>query len=610
MPYLGISALYHDSAAALVSSSGEILAAAQEERFSRRRHDASWPKSAIEFCMQHGNVQPDDLKAVIFYEHPVLKARRIFDSYGSLPDRLFDKFQSSFERWSDVGGRIRDQALASLNAQLGSSDWSQRLLFCQHHASHAASAFYPSPFERALILTIDAVGEDATTTLALGSQDGIELLREIRYPHSLGLLYSAFTYLTGFKVNSGEYKMMGLAPYGKPRFKELIFEHLVSTKQDGSFAINGRYFDNFAGSVIIHPQIEELFACPRRKPGEPVEGIHLDIAASIQAVTEEVICNLVRAVVEQTGETNLCMAGGVALNCVANGRVHRENPSLSLWLQPAAGDAGGALGAALHAAKQLEGKRYRLPRGDSMRGAYLGPSFNEEAVEKALKRHCLSYQRLATDAVAQKTAEVLAAGKTVGWFQGAMEFGPRALGSRSILGDPRCPNMQRTLNMKVKGRESFRPFAPVVLRERVNDWFDIETDSPYMLMVSHLKKSRRKEVTPSEEREGLAQRGILRSEVPAVTHVDCSARVQTVDGEHNPLLHQLLRAFEALTGCPLLVNTSFNVRGEPIVCKPDDGIACFMSTNLDFLVMGSFLVEKEAQDPLLLMNYTRSFPPD
>jgi carbamoyltransferase len=587
---LGISAFYHDSAACIVGN-GDIIAAAQEERFTRRKGDAAFPSHAVAYCLREAGIEPDQLAAVAFYDKPLLKFERILETYLATAPRGFRAFLKAGPVW--MKEKLFTERL--LREYLGG--YRGELLFAEHHESHAASAFYPSPFEEAAILTIDGVGEWTTSSFGVGRGTEIELLSELHWPDSLGLLYSAFTYFTGFKVNSGEYKVMGLAPYGTPRFVDLILRELVELRADGSFRLNPEYFNYTTGLTMTSAAFERLFGGPPREPESPLTQREMDLACSVQAVCEEIMLRMARTVHRQTGLENLCLAGGVALNCVGNGRILREGPFRRLWIQPAAGDAGGALGVALltwH--RQYGGARVPKPGRDAMKGAYLGPGFGESEIEQALERFGAAYQRLGRQELLARTAELLASGKVVGWFSGRMEFGPRALGARSILGDPRNPKMQAQMNLKIKFREGFRPFAPSVLRERVSDYFELETDSPYMLLVAPVRAERRRSM--SEEEQGLwgiDKLNLLRSDIPAVTHIDYSARVQTVEREQNADYYDLLRAFEARTGCGVLVNTSFNVRGEPIVCTPDDAYRCFMRTEMDALVLGPFLLEKVPQ---------------
>lgn len=593
---LGLSAYYHDAAAALVSG-GEIVAAAQEERFSRRKHDERFPEQAAAYCLRQAGLTPAQLDAVVFYDKPILKFARLLESYLAVAPGGWRTFPQVLPGWLGEKLNLR----RTLREELPGLRPDCPLLFTTHHLAHAASAFYPSPFTEAAILTVDGVGEWATTTVGRGRGTTIELLREIRFPHSLGLLYSAFTGYCGFRVNSGEYKLMGLAPYGEPRYADLIRSELLDLKDDGSFWLNLDYFDFLRGTTMTNARFHRLFGGPPRRPEDPLEPRHLDLARSVQVVTEEVLLRLARHARELTGLPHLCLAGGVALNCVANGRLLREGRFERLWIQPAAGDAGGALGAALAAwHEHFHGARdpAAAPAGaevtaDAMHGALLGPEYPDAEIEETLRRHGAVWERLDRDTLLDRTVQLLAAGKVVGWFQGRLEFGPRALGNRSILGDPRSPAMQSVMNLKVKFRESFRPFAPAVLRERVSAYFDLDTDSPYMLLVAPVRAELRRPVPPGLR--GLELLKAERSTLPAITHVDFSARIQTVDAARFPLLHALLRRWEAATGCAVLVNTSFNVRGEPIVGSPDDAYRCFVNTEMDYLVIGSYLLDRRAQ---------------
>lgn len=588
---LGISAFYHDSAACLLRD-GEIVAAAQEERFSREKHDASFPRRAIEYCLAEGGLGVDDLDCVGFYDKPLLKFERILESYLGVAPRGLRSFLKAGPLW------IKEKVFtdSDIREALG---WDGELLYSEHHESHAASAFYPSPFEEAAIVTMDGVGEWATASIGRGEGAELELLRELRWPDSLGLLYSAFTYYTGFRVNSGEYKVMGLAPYGEPRYADLILEELMDLKEDGSFTLDQRYFNYLDGLTMTSPAFDELFGGPRREPESDLTQREMDLAASVQAVCEEVMLRMVRHAHELTGASNLCLAGGVALNCVGNGRVLREGPFDDVWIQPAAGDAGGAVGVAQLIWHRHLGRPRKLDERegrDGMKGAYLGPSFGEEEIEAHLRDRGAPYERLEREELIERAAGLLADGNVLGWFDGRMEFGPRALGARSILGDPRSPAMQRKINRKIKFRESFRPFAPTVLRERVSDYFELDRASPYMLLVDQVNEER--QIAMGEEGErlsGMEKLDLERSDIPAVTHVDYSSRIQTVDREDHPNYHALIRAFEERTGCGVLVNTSFNVRGEPIVCTPADAYTCFMRTDMDYLVLWPFLLAKDEQ---------------
>ena len=609
MRILGISAFYHDSAAALLED-GRIVAAAQEERFTRKKHDARFPLHAIRYCLAEGGIAVGDLDRVVFYDKPFVKFERLLETYLSFAPRGYKTFRMAIPLWLREKLFLKDLLLKELRKISGSGEWNEELLFSEHHLSHAASAFFPSPFDEAIVLTMDGVGEWATTSAAIGKGNSLEVQKEIHFPHSLGFLYSAFTYYTGFKVNSGEYKLMGLAPYGEPKYKDKILEHLIDVKADGSFRLNMSYFDFCTGLTMTSQRFHDLFGGPPRKPDQLLTPYHMDLAASIQAVTEEIVLRLTRSLCEETGIRNLCLAGGVALNCVANGKVLRDACCDRIWIQPAAGDAGGALGAAL-AGYHLQLGRARTANGDAMKGSFLGPAFTQREIEDRLTRSGARFEVLADGALIATGAEDLARSKALGWFQGRMEFGPRALGNRSILGDPRSPGMQKTLNLKIKYRESFRPFAPSVLRERVSDWFELDCDSPYMLLVADVVRSRRREMTREEKQLfGIDKLNVPRSEIPAVTHVDYSARVQTVHEDTNPRYYALLSAFERKTGCPVLVNTSFNVRGEPIVCTPEDAFRCFMGSELDALAAGNCYLRKEIQDPARKRNYETAFEPD
>jgi len=606
---LGISAFYHDSAAALLED-GRIVAAAQEERFTRKKHDARFPLHAIRYCLAESGIAVGDLDRVVFYDKPFVKFERLLETYLSFAPRGYKTFRMAIPLWLREKLFLKDLLLNELRKISGNGKWNEELLFSEHHLSHAASAFFPSPFDEAIVLTMDGVGEWATTSAAIGKGNSLEVQKEIHFPHSLGFLYSAFTYYTGFKVNSGEYKLMGLAPYGEAKYKDKILEHLIDVKADGSFRLNMGYFDFCTGLTMTSQRFHDLFGGPPRKPDQLLTPYHMDLAASIQAVTEEIVLRLTRSLCEETGIRNLCLAGGVALNCVANGKVLRDACCDRIWIQPAAGDAGGALGAAL-AGYHLQLGRARTANGDAMRGSFLGPAFTQREIEDRLTRCGARFEVLADSALIATGAEDLARSKALGWFQGRMEFGPRALGNRSILGDPRSPGMQKTLNLKIKYRESFRPFAPSVLRERVSDWFELDCDSPYMLLVADVVRSRRREMTREEKQLfGIDKLNVPRSEIPAVTHVDYSARVQTVHEDTNPRYYALLSAFERKTGCPVLVNTSFNVRGEPIVCTPEDAFRCFMGSELDALAAGNCYLRKESQDPALKRNYETAFEPD
>jgi len=590
---LGISAYYHDSAACLVRD-GEIVAAAQEERFTRKKHDAGFPAHAVAYCLGEGGIEAAQLDYVGFYDKPLLKFERLLENYCGVAPRGLRSFLTAMPVWMKEKLFTREQIRKALGGYAGP------VLFAEHHESHAASAFYPSPFAEAAVLTMDGVGEWATSSYGVGRGKDLELLAELHYPHSLGMLYSAFTYYTGFKVNSGEYKVMGLAPYGTPRHVDLIFEKLVRLKEDGSFKLDMGYFNYVHGLTMTNGAFDRLFGGPPRQPESKLTQREMDIAASVQVVTEEIVLRMARHVQRETGMENLCLAGGVALNCVANGRLLREGPFKRLWIQPAAGDAGGAVGVALAIEHKVLGNpRRQRSEGDGMRGSYLGPAFSDDDIARFLAATGVVAEKLPMAALIERTAELLAEEKVVGWLQGRMEFGPRSLGNRSILGDPRSARMQSVMNLKIKFRESFRPFAPSVLREHLDEWFALDVDSPYMLLVAPLREAHRIPMSAEQRRLfGIEKLNVPRSGIPAVTHVDYSARIQTVHAETNPTYHALLSRFHALTGCPVLVNTSFNVRGEPIVCTPQDAYLCFMRTEMDHLVLGSHLLDKAKQPPL------------
>ena len=607
---LGISAFYHDSAAALIMD-GEIIAAAQEERFSRKKHDPRYPFNSINYVLSEGKIKLSDIDHIVFFEKPFLKFERLLETYMAFAPKGFKSFSLSMPIW------LREKLFQKkfLFEKLKQHDEKfkdiKKIKFSEHHFSHAASAFFPSPFEEAVILTLDGVGEWATTTVAIGKKNNIKMLKEIHFPHSLGLLYSAFTYYTGFKVNSGEYKVMGLAPYGKPKYKDLIIKELMDLKEDGSFKLNMKFFDYATGLTMTNKKFSKLFGNPVRNPKKDLlKDFHMDIAASIQAVTEEVVIRLTRNIASEYKIKNLCLAGGVALNCVANGKILKEKIFEDIWIQPAAGDAGGSLGAAL-AYWHQELNKPRENFKDQMKGAYLGPKFSENFIESQLNSLKAVYSKKSSDETASFVAKELANSKTVGWFQGRMEFGPRALGGRSILADPRSEKMQKELNLKIKFRESFRPFAPSVLREEVNNWFELNYDSPYMLLVSDIKKDLQIPMSKNDnELFGIDKLNIKRSSIPAVTHVDYSARIQTVHKETNSKYYNLLKEFYKITGCPVLVNTSFNVRGEPIVCSIQDAFNCFMGTNLDILIIENFVLIKDEQDQSLIKDYKNKFELD
>ena len=601
MDILGISAFYHDSAACLLRD-GEIVAAAQEERFSRKKHDARFPSRAVRFCLQQGSVPLEGLKYVVFYDKPMVKFERLLETYLAFSPKGIRSYLMAMPLWIKEKLLLKNllkKELLSLYPELEKRSVPP-LLFGEHHESHAASAFYPSPFERAAVLCMDGVGEWATTSAWMGDRASLSPLWEISFPHSLGLLYSAFTYYTGFRVNSGEYKVMGLAPYGRPKYVQAIYDHLLDLKPDGTFRLNVAYFNYCTGLTMTNGKFDSLFDGPARKPESPLTQREMDLARSVQEITEEVMLRLARTLHRDTGTENLCLAGGVALNCVGNGRILREAPFKGLWIQPAAGDAGGAIGAAYTAWHQLEQRPREVRCGkDSMRGSFLGPAYRNDDIEHFLQSRGAPYEKLDEATLLSRVADELALEKVVGWLHGPMEFGPRALGARSILGDPRSRKMQSIMNLKIKYRESFRPFAPSVLRERVSDYFDMDTDSPYMLLVAPVRENRRLEMSPEQKMLwGIDLLNVPRSDIPAVTHVDYSARVQTVHEDTNPRYHSLLKEFERKTGCGVLVNTSFNVRGEPIVCSPQDAYLCFMRTEMDVLVLENCVLYKEKQKPL------------
>ena len=612
MYILGISAFYHDSAACLLKD-GEIVSAAQEERFTRKKHDAAFPRCAIEYCLKEAGIGANEINNVVFYEKPFVKFERLLETYLAFAPKGFKSFAKAMPVW------IKDKLFqkAALIKELNNifSDdvnWRERLLFSEHHLSHAASAFYPSPFENAAVLTLDGVGEWTTTSLAVGKGSDLKVLKEIHFPHSLGLLYSAFTYYTGFKVNSGEYKVMGLAPYGEPKYVDLIKEKLITVADDGSYQLDMSYFDYATGLTMTNKKFDALFGGPPRTSEAELTQRDMDLAASVQKVTEDIVTQIARDIARDTGERNLCLAGGVALNCVANGTLLREKIFENIWIQPAAGDAGGALGAALSAwYLHHNSEREVSSERDAMKGAYLGPEFKDAEIEAELEACGTKFKKLSDDELIEHVATALADEKAVGWMQGRMEFGPRALGGRSIIADPRSPAMQKQLNLKVKYRESFRPFAPSVLREDVNEWFEHDTDSPYMLLVADVQKDKRLTMTDEEETLfGVDKLNVPRSAVPAITHVDQSARIQTVHADTNPRYHNVISKFKEKTGCPLVVNTSFNVRGEPIICSPTDAFKCFMGTELEVLAIGNYLMIKEEQDDSLKENYEERYELD
>ena len=608
---LGLSAYYHDSAAALLKD-GDIVAAAQEERFSRKKHDARFPLNAMNYCLAEAGISLAQVDQVAFYDKPFLKFERLLETYHAFAPRGFKSFRMAIPLWLREKLFQKDLLAKELKQLEPGVNWVDRLLFSEHHLSHAASAFFPSPFDEALVLTMDGVGEWTTTSAAIGRGNSLEIFKEIHFPHSLGLLYSAFTYYLGFKVNSGEYKVMGLAPYGEPKYVQTILDHLIDLKPDGSYRLDQSYFDYCTGLTMTNAKFDALFGAPPRKPEDPLTQREMDLAASVQAVTEEAVLRMTRALREETGLENLCLAGGVALNCVANGKVLRDGRFKHVWVQPAAGDAGGALGAAL-AAHHLYRDQPRSPRSgqDSMQGSYLGPLYAQADIEARLSAVGAKFSVLPDADLIDRTASLLASENVVGWFQGRMEFGPRALGGRSILGDPRSTKMQSVLNLKIKYRESFRPFAPSVLREHVAEWFELDQDSPYMLMVADVAHTHRINTADADEGLfGIEKLKVPRSTIPAVTHVDYSARIQTVHADTNPRYHALISSFYDKTGCPVLINTSFNVRGEPIVCTPEDAFRCLMGTGMDVLVIGNCVLMQAEQDPNLRLDYKNAFDLD
>ena len=612
MYILGISAFYHDSAACLLKN-GEIVAAAQEERFTRKKHDAGFPHYSIQYCLKEAGIPASQIDNVVFYEKPFLKFERLLETYLAFSPKGYTSFAKAMPLWIKDKLFQKSALIKELKSTLSKDiNWRERLLFSEHHLSHAASAYFPSPFESAAVLTLDGVGEWTTTSLAIGKGSNLKVIKEIHFPHSLGLLYSAFTYYTGFKVNSGEYKVMGLAPYGDPRYADLITEKLITIAEDGSFQLDMSYFDYATGLTMTNKKFDALFGGPPRKPETELTQREMDLAASIQKVTEDIVVELAQGIAKETGERNLCLAGGVALNCVVNGIILRRKIFDNIWIQPAAGDAGGALGAALstwylHHSKERVASRER----DAMKGAYLGPEFTDAEVEAELTACGATFKKLSEDKLIDTVATALAGEKAVGWMQGRMEFGPRALGGRSIIADPRSPIMQKQLNLKVKYRESFRPFAPSVLREDVSEWFEHEADSPYMLLVADVREDKRRSMTNEEKALfGVDKLNVPRSSVPAITHVDYSARIQTVHADTNPRYHAVISKFKEKTGCPIVVNTSFNVRGEPIICTPTDAFRCFMGTEMDVLSIGSYILYKEEQDETLKENYEEHYELD
>ena len=612
MYILGISAYYHDSAACLLKE-GEIIAAAQEERFTRKKHDARFPFFAIQYCLEEAGIEGREIDNVVFYEKPFVKFERLLETYLAFAPKGFTSFAKAMPVWIKDKLFQKSALIKELKSTLDETvDWRERLLFSEHHLSHAASAYYPSPFDSAAVLTLDGVGEWTTSSLAIGKGNDLKVLKEIHFPHSLGLLYSAFTYYTGFKVNSGEYKVMGLAPYGEPRYADLIREKLITVADDGSFQLDMSYFDYAAGLTMTNKKFDALFGGPPRTSETELTQREMDLAASIQKVTEDIVLELARGIAKETGERNLCLAGGVALNCVANGILLREKIFDNIWIQPAAGDAGGALGAVLSTWYLHHNKeRVTTTERDAMKGAYLGPEFTDNEIETELAACGANFKKLSETEMIEEVASALTDEKAVGWMQGRMEFGPRALGGRSIIADPRSPIMQKQLNLKVKYRESFRPFAPSVLREDVSEWFEHDTDSPYMLLVADVKEDKRHIMTKEEEALfGINKLNVPRSSVPAITHVDYSARIQTVHADTNPWYHAVISKFKEKTGCPLIVNTSFNVRGEPIICSPTDAFRCFMGTEMDVLAVGKYVLYKEQQDKAIKENYEERYELD
>ncbi|PPR45054.1 MAG: Decarbamoylnovobiocin carbamoyltransferase [Alphaproteobacteria bacterium MarineAlpha5_Bin8] len=607
---LGISAFYHDSAAALVLN-GDIIAAAQEERFTRIKHDASFPKKAINFVLKEANISLDHIDYVVFYEKPFLKFERLLETYVDNAPRGFSSFRKAMPIW--LREKLFQKSVLTNELKRFDKNFNpKKLLFSEHHYSHAASAFFPSPFDNSLILTIDGVGEWATTTVSIGKNNNIKIIKEINFPNSIGLLYSAFTYYLGFKVNSGEYKVMGLAPYGKPKFVEIIKDNLIDIKNDGSFCLNQSFFNYTTGLTMTNQKFSKLFGQKVRKSeNEKLTQFHMDIAASIQKVIEDIIIKMTSSLAAEHNIPNLCLAGGVALNCVANSKILKTGHFKNIWIQPAAGDAGGSLGAALSVWYQFLKKPRNINQKDSMKGSLLGPSFTQDSIKESLLTSGAKFQILDSKSTIKKTVEALEEGKAIGWFQNKMEFGPRALGARSIIADPRSEKMQKNLNLKVKYRESFRPFAPSILRHELSDWFELDQDSSYMLLVAKVKAKHCNQMTEEEENLfGIDKLNIKRSIIPAVTHVDYSARVQTVEKEINPKYYELINEFNKKTGCPILVNTSFNVRGEPIVCTPEDAFKCFMGTDLDVLVVENFFLIKSDQDKMLRQDYKNKYALD
>jgi carbamoyltransferase len=593
MYILGISAFYHDSAACLVMD-GEIIAAAQEERFTRKKHDQSFPLNAIQYCLDHAGITSAELDYVTFYEKPFLKFERIMKTYLAFAPKGIKSFLKAMPLW--IGKKLWIKELIKEKLE-----YSGKIVFTEHHESHAASAFYPSPFKNAAFITMDGVGEWSTTSFGIGNDNNLKILADIQFPHSIGLLYSAFTYYTGFRVNSGEYKVMGLAPYGEPKYKDLIYNNLIDVKKDGSFKTNMEFFGYCDSLTITNTNFHQLFGGPPRRPESKLTQKEMDLARSVQEVIEEIVMKMAKHVNKETGMKYLCLAGGVALNCVANGKLMKSGIYDDIWIQPAAGDAGGALGSALYTWHQYLGKQRNVDdKIDLIQGAYLGPEFNNESIESFLNENNYHYEKFDDDKIPEKIADLIADGKVIGWFQGRMEFGPRALGSRSIIGDARSPEMQKTMNLKIKYRESFRPFAPSVRAENISDYFDIDRESPYMLLVANVKKEKRVKMSEKQNSYfGLEKLNVVRSEVPAITHVDYSARIQSVNGKTNKRYHEMITKFNEKYGCPVIVNTSFNVRGEPIVCTPENAYMCFMRTEMDYLIMGNYLLDKKDQKPLV-----------
>jgi len=612
MYVLGISAFYHDSAACLLKG-GEIIAAAQEERFTRKKHDACFPSNAIKYCLKEAKITSEQIENVVFYEKPFVKFERLLETYLAFAPKGFSSFAKAMPLWIKDKLFQKSSLVRELGLTLGQFiNWKERLLFSEHHLSHAASAFYPSPFESAAILTLDGVGEWTTTSVAIGKGSELKILKEIKFPHSIGLLYSAFTYYIGFKVNSGEYKVMGLAPYGEPRYANLIRDKLITVAEDGSFQLDMSYFNYATGLTMTNKKFDELFGGTARAAETEISQREMDLAASIQKVTEEILIQITKGIAKETGERNLCLAGGVALNCVANGVLLREKIFENIWIQPASGDAGGSLGAALCAWYLHHKKERKLSSGkDAMKGSYLGPEFSDDEIESELNASGAIFKKLSDTNLIEEMATALTEEKAIGWMQGRMEFGPRALGGRSIIADPRSPIMQKQLNLKVKYRESFRPFAPSVLREEVSEWFEHNTDSPYMLIVANIKEKKRRAMTLEEDALfGIDKLNVSRSSVPAITHVDYSARIQTVHDDTNPRYHALISKFKEKTGCPIVVNTSFNIRGEPIICTPTDAFKCFMGTEIDVLAIGNYVLYKDLQKGYLKKNYQNLYELD